>query len=154
MDRSEGKTPLSELLAQHVERPTDKGYAQFLELFYRSRLGVIGFGVPQGAAATVVSTSERPLALGTTTHAGGQAMVLAFADPPEFLRTFGPKFNAEMSGADVLKTALYDPECPGILINSARSEVSVAIHRETAELLLANQGAPGHALRKPWWKFW
>jgi hypothetical protein len=154
MHQGDGETPLSDLIGQHAERPTDRIHAQFLDLFCSSRLGVIGVGAPQGVAGHVESTSERPLHLGMTQHAAGQAMVLAFADPPAFVRTFGQQFNAEMKGDDILKTALHNPECQGVLVNSALSEVSIVIDRATAESRLANQSDPIRGLTKPWWKFW
>ena len=78
-------------------------------------------------------------------------MVLAFADPEAFARRFGRPFNGGMTGAALLAAVLANPECAGVLVNSALAEVSVAIDRPTAEALVRAGRPPAP---KPWWRFW
>lgn len=79
-------------------------------------------------------------------------MVLAFADPEAFAARFGPRFNSTIAGEALLAAVLFNPECNGVLVNSALAEVSVIIDRATAESLLRPAGE--RAAAKPWWRFW
>ncbi len=148
------ETPLSELIADHLAAGTTQSFKRFLYGFRRSTLGVIAVGIPQEVAGEFVSTAKQPVSVGLTRHAGGRRMVLAFADPVAFARRFGRRFNAEMAGEALLATALLNPECEGILVNSALVEVSVVIDRATAESLTRAAGGGIKAGRKPWWRFW
>jgi hypothetical protein len=85
--------------------------------------------------AGFVTTAEQPLSVGSTLHVGGRPMVLAFADPEAFAARFGQPFNASLAGEVLLATVLLNPDCAGVLINSALAEVSVVIDRATAESL-------------------
>jgi hypothetical protein len=76
---------------------------------------------------------------GRTDH-GGSARLLAFADPEVALRNFGPRFNAGISGAVMLRMAADDPSCEGILVNSATSEFSLGISKSAARSALAADG--------------
>lgn len=154
MKGMKSETPLSDLIPVPPRTPTGNDYAAFLELFCRSQVGVMAVGAPEGTGGTVVSTDENPLALGLTDHVGGRRMVLAFADPIAFARVFGLRFNAEMRGLDVLRTALHNPDCQGVLVNSARAEASIVIERETAASLVAEREARVGSARRPWWKVW
>jgi hypothetical protein len=150
--RSTTGTPLSDLIAAHVANGTSETWAQFLGGFSKSQVGVIAVGVPPGAAGEFVSTADRPLSVGLTRHAGGRPMALAFADPVAFAARFGRPFNAALAGHALLATVLLNPECTGVLVNSALSEVSVVIDRTTAESLV--QPSSELPADKPWWRFW
>lgn len=63
-------------------------------------------------------------------------MALAFADPAAFAARLGRPFNAELTGEALLATVLLNPECAGVLVNSALAEVSVVIDRGTAARLV------------------
>jgi len=102
----------------------------------------------------VTSTPEHPISVGLSTDNAGHNVVLAFADPDAFVRAFGARFNATMSGEAVLQTAVHNPACYGVRVNSAKAEISILIDRQTAVSLLdAGKGAPPSSQR-PWWKFW
>ncbi len=79
-------------------------------------------------------------------------MVLAFADPKAFAVRFGRSFNAALVGEALLATALLNPECAGVLVNSALAEVSVVIDRATADAMV--RPSRGQTDAKPWWRFW
>ena len=151
---STSETPLSCLIAEHRVANTPQSFARFLDAFRTAMLGVVAQGLPEGATGDVVSRAEQPLSVGLTTYAGGQPMVLAFADPAAFARRFGARFNAEIAGEALLATALLNPMCQGVLVNSALAEVSIVIDRATAESLTRHADAKAPARRKPWWKFW
>jgi hypothetical protein len=128
-------------------------YAQFLKCFRGSKLGVLVADAPDGATGDYVTTAERPFSLATTTHGGGRTMLLAFADPEQFARRFGVPFNATIMGKDLLATVLLNPECEGVLVNSATAEVSIVIDRATVESQVA-MGLHHTPKQKAWWQFW
>ena len=150
------EAPLSCLIQEYVERSTPKAYARFLDLFCCSRLGVIAVGIPEGTKRgdDIKSTADHPIGLGTTQHAGGREMVLAFADPAVFEKRFGQRFNAAIDGEELLESALANPNCHGILINSATAEVSAVIRRDVIEQLLSGRRTTNQKSARAWWKFW
>jgi hypothetical protein len=81
-------------------------------------------------------------------------MILVFADPPAFIQRFGRRFNAVMDGEAVLVAAASNPECEGVLVNSATSESAMIIEREVIIAALESHAASESSERKPWWKFW
>lgn len=141
-------TPLSDLIAAYIASRSRKTWGQFLDAFQVAELGVHVVGVPSGTVGKFVTQAGQSVSLGLTRHAGGRPTALAFADPEAFARRFGRPFNAGMSGTALLATLLADPECAGVLVNSALSEVSVVIDRSTAEELMRPSGP------KPWWRLW
>ncbi|HEX7314380.1 MAG TPA: SseB family protein [Pyrinomonadaceae bacterium] len=148
-----GETPLSDLIAVQAASGQPRDWARFVEAFRTSQLGVMVSGASEYPSGTFVVTEDQPMSVGLTTHAGGRPMVLAFADPAAFERRFGRQFNALMTGDDLLATALANPACAGVLVNSALAEISVVIDRATAESLARAGGGAG-AKGKPWWRFW
>ncbi|QJW93784.1 hypothetical protein FTUN_1295 [Frigoriglobus tundricola] len=128
------------------------GWARFLDGFRKSQVGVVVVGVPARTGGEVVSAANQPVSIGLTRHADGRPMALAFADPVAFAARFGRPFNASMAGAAVLSTVLLNPECAGVLVNSARAEVSVVIDRAADQALVQPSGARTAA--KSWWRFW
>ena len=144
-------TLLSTLMTQVYNRPDDGNlYYQFVVAFSRSVVGVMAVGVPVGVAGRFESTSEHPLSLGQSVTPDGRSVLLTFADPLVFSQRYGKRFNAEMSGIDVLRTAGANPDCEGLQVNSALSETSIIITREMALAVLGAETA----IHKPWWKFW
>jgi hypothetical protein len=129
-------TPLSDLLAAHIASGSSECWAQFLEQFRKSQVGVVATGVPEGTSGHFASTADRPVSVGLTQHAGGRPMVLAFADPQAFAARFGRPFNAALAGEALLATVMRNPDCAGVLVNSASSEISVVIDRATVEALV------------------
>jgi hypothetical protein len=150
---SHSDTPLSDLISDHIRTGTEQSFARFVEAFRSSIVGVVALGIPDGAVGTFVSTAEQPVKIGSTKH-GGPVRTLAFADPPAFARKFGRRFNAEISGEAVLATVLLNPESEGILVNSAKEEVSLIIHRKAIQSLLGSSSGTELPSTRPWWKFW
>jgi hypothetical protein len=147
------ETPLSDLIAAHMASGSPEAWAQFLDGFRKSQVGVVAVGGERGSAAReFVSTANQPVSVGLTRHAGGLPMALAFADPAAFVARFGQPFNAALVGEALLATVLLNPDCAGVLVNSALAEVSVVIDRATAESLV--QPADERSASKPWWQFW
>ena len=148
---------LSAFISRLVFVNDDAIYDSFCAAFLDAQVGVTASGIDEGNYGKVVSTEARPLSVGLTTHADGRDRILACADPAQFEVRYGRKFNALMLGRELAKTALFNPDCAGILVNSALSENSIAIDREKLALLLAppksSPSSPKPPLR-PWWKFW
>lgn len=136
------KTPLSDLIAAHSARGAPETWASFLDGFRTSQVGVLALGVPVGTVGDFVSTAEQPMSVGLTTHAGCRQMALAFADPEVFAARFGRPFNAAISGEALLATVLLNPECAGVLVNSALAQVSVVIDRAMTESLMRRVAGP------------
>jgi hypothetical protein len=127
------------------EQGTAEAYERFLDVFRRSRLGVIAHGLPvnasgliRGGPGVTVSSGEHPR--------DGRSMVLACADLATFRARFHRRFNAELDAASLMNIVLANRDAQVILINSAISEHSIIIDRSTVERLVA--------VRKPWWRFW
>lgn len=135
--------PLSDLIAAHAASGSPGTWGRFLDAFRVAEVGVHVVGAPAGVAGEFVTTPDRPVSVGLTRHAGGRPMALAFADPKAFARRFGRPFNGGMTGAALLTTALANPECAGVLVNSALAEVSVVIDRRVAEALVRTSQPPG-----------
>jgi hypothetical protein len=151
------ETPLSDLIAHHCEAGTAQSFAQFLDGFRGSMLGVVAVGIPEVVSrigGKFVSSAKEAVSIGLTDHAGGKSMALAFADPAAFALKFGRPFNAEIAGDALLDTVLLNPKCEGLLVNSALAEVSIVIDRATAESITRPSIDKAPTTRKPWWQFW
>jgi hypothetical protein len=144
--------PLSHLIAAHMASGSSETWTRFLDGFRNSQVGVVAVGVVGGVAGEFLSTADRPVSVGLTRHVSGLPMALAFADPEAFAARFGRPFNAALIGETMLATVLLNPDCAGVLVNSALAEVSVVIDRATAQLLVRSAGERSAA--KPWWRFW
>ena len=145
------ETPLSDLIDE-IETDPVGGYGPFVREFRRSKIGVVAEGAPQGVVGRVQSTEENPLHIGGTRDPDGRRILLAFADPPAFIKKFGQIFNAEISGDSLFHTVLATPDCAGIRVNSAKREVSMILSREDVQELIGTPAA--QTSRAPWWKFW
>jgi len=148
---STSETPLSDLI-DVIETDPVGGYDPFVKEFRRSKIGVVAEGAPEGVVGTVQSTEENPLHIGGTKDPDGRRVLLAFADPPAFIKKFGQVFNAEMSGESLFHAVLATPDCAGIRVNSAKREVSMILSREDIQELTGTPAAK--TSRAPWWKFW
>jgi hypothetical protein len=118
-------SPLSDAMAEYAQNNTSDAFARFLSLFRSTTVGFVAVGAP--------SPSGGDVGAGRTTYGDGLTRILAYADPEVAWRNFGPRFNAGMSGEVFLQMAATDPECHGILVNSATQEISVIIDKPTAE---------------------
>lgn len=147
--RCMSETPLSDVMSEHAETKTPESYDRFLRLFRASTVGIVATGVPADAAHGHFASGN--LGAGRTTHGDGRPRVLAYADPEAALRNFGPRFNAGVSGEVLLQMAAADPDCEGVLVNSAICEISLVVSKPTAQSLMtpATTEAPGP---RPWWK--
>jgi hypothetical protein len=121
-------SPLSDALAAYAADRTDESWARFVAVFRVSIVGAVGSG-PVDAEGR----SRPGFGVGRTTHGDGRPRILTFADPPVYARTFGQEFSVGVPGSVLLEMAAGDPECAGILVNSATARTSVVISREAAE---------------------
>lgn len=150
--RPSSPTPLSDLIRDHLKSPAQDSLARLMDAFRRARVGVLAFGAPEGTSGDFTSTSEHPISVGLSTDTDGQAVVLAFADPQAFAQRFGARFNAVASGEAVLQTALQNPDCRGVRVNSAKADVSIIFDRQAvASVFSASHAAPASS-RRPRWK--
>ncbi len=124
-------SPLSDALAVYAGNRTDENWARFVDVFRHSIVGAVGAGPVDGEGR-----SGHGFGVGRTTHGDGRPRILTFADPPVYARTFGRSFTVGMPGSVLLEVAVGDPDCAGILVNSATEEISVVITREAAEAAL------------------
>ncbi len=152
---NDSQTPLSDLMAAFASSGSPESFARFLAAFRGSKVGVVAVGAAPGSSGDVTSTAAQPISVGLSGHGDGQPRVLAFADPVVFARRFGQPFNADMTGEALMKTAMHNPRCAGILVNSAVSESSVRIDRATMASLINSPGPQDTPMRRrPWWRFW
>ena len=131
----EVSTPLSDCISQLVENNTPENYERFLQVFLESRLGVIATGALEGCSGDVVAGKSQISVVMCKTPSGKNT-VLACAERNVFVRCFSSLFNAEMDASALLKTALANPACEGITVNSATSSHRAVILRSRfAELV-------------------
>jgi len=133
-------TPLSDLIAAHIASGSPGSWARFLDGFRKAQVGVVAVGVPAEVDGEFVSTADLPVSVGLTQHAGGRPMALAFTDLEGFAARLGRPFNAALAGEALLGTVLLNPDCAGVLVNSALAEVSVVIDRATVDCLVRPVG--------------
>jgi hypothetical protein len=67
----------------------------------------------------------------------GKKMILACADRAAFVQRFTQPFNAEIGATALLKMAWSNPDCEGIMVNSAASEHRILIPRKHIADLIA-----------------
>jgi len=151
---SSNEAPLSSLIALHIKEPDHQSFERIVEMFLHSEVGVMATGAPEGTSGNFVSTTENPITIGLSRDPEGNPAVLVFADPSTFVKNFGAKFNASTLGETVLQAVLLNPECHGVIINSATDEISFIIDRETTAAILGVTDTPGPDPGQLWWKFW
>jgi hypothetical protein len=143
------ETPLSDVMSEHAETRTPESYERFLRLLRASTVGIVATGAlahdEQGYFA------DGDLGAGRTTHGDGRPRVLAYADPEAALRNFGPRFNAGVSGEVLLQMAATDPNCEGVLVNSALSEISLVVSKPTARAPLTPPTTTEAPRPRRWW---
>jgi hypothetical protein len=137
-------------MTEHAETKTPESYERFLTLFRSSTLGIVAIGTPSQDRQGQLR-ADGNFGAGRTTHGDGRPRILAYADPEAALRNFGPRFNAGLAGDVLLQMAAADPECEGILINSATHEISLTIGKATCGSLLASRTAEASGQRR-WWR--
>lgn len=140
--KKNSETRLSDLIAAYLAGNSVETWMWFLDAFQVAELGVHVVGVPSGVVGKHVSTDDQPLSVGITKLSDGLLVILSYADPVAYVRRFGQPFNGGMIGSELLHTALANPECDGVLVNSALADVSVLIDRATAEALVRNGQLP------------
>ena len=128
------QTPLSDVMAEHAQTGSQQSYDRFVELFRRSVVGIMVDGLPdvadeqqEGEQQQEEVIADGEMSARSTTHGDGLSRILAYADPEVFLVNYGPRFNAGVPGEILLGMAASDPECEGVLVNSATQEVSLVI---------------------------
>jgi hypothetical protein len=121
-------SPLSDAMAAYAGNRTDENWVLFVGVFRNAIVGAVGSG-----PVDEEGRSRPGFGVGRTTHGDGRPRILTFADPPVYARTFGQPFTVGVPGSVLLEMAAGDPDCAGILVNSATSETSVVITREAAE---------------------
>jgi type III secretion system (T3SS) SseB-like protein len=129
-------TPLSDCISRYVEQTTPENYKHFLQVFLGSQLGVIAKGIPQGISGQHVAGKDE-LTVAMSSAPDGGKMVLACADRAVFVQRFTQQFNAEVGAAALLKIAWSNPDCEGIMVNSAASEHRIVIARKDIADLIA-----------------
>ena len=133
-------TPLSDRISCLLARNTPENYEEFLRVFLASQLGVIVQGFSKESSGQFVAgRNELTAAMSATPD--GRKVLLACADRAVFVQRYKAPFNAEVSAVSLLKMALANPNCEGIMINSAASEHSYVIPRDrvTEVIRRANQ---------------
>lgn len=113
-------------MGAHAETGTGDSYDRFIALFRTSVVGIAieGMPVPDDEGHLV---SDGEISAYMTTHGDGRSRIVAYADPEVFLVNFGPRFNAGVPGEVLLGMAASDPDCEGVLVNSATQEISLVI---------------------------
>ena len=124
-------TPLSDLMAEHAETSSPQSYDRFVALFRDSVVGIAGVGTATRDAQGQLAAGAQ-FAAGRTTHGDGQPRILAYADPEVAWRTPGARCNAGVPGRALLQMAEADPDCAGVLVNSATHPISLIISTATA----------------------
>lgn len=130
-------TPLSDLITRALEDASGEHMRAFHDAFLRSRVGVVASGLPDDADGVYRTTAADRVGLARMATPDGRVMLLACADREVFIRRFHDRFNAEVVGRELAAVALANPDCAGILVNSAASFHSIAIDREQLAALLA-----------------
>jgi len=134
----EPSTLLSDCISRYVEQGTRETYEQFLGVFLNSQLGVIVQGAPEVASGQYVA-GKNELGVAMSIAPDGKRMLLACADRTIFARRFKQPFNAEVGAAALLKIAWSNPDCEGIMVNSAASEHRIVIPRKDIAELIARK---------------
>jgi hypothetical protein len=138
-------TPLSDAITE-LSDASEHSDKRFREAFLAAEIGVhvlrTSVGVEKGE--TITTSDEYQMQVTSVEGTNGNPVLLAFAEPPIFIENFGDKFlreyglecNATMPSADLIRSALYNPDSHGIRLNSAVADQSVVLDREMLESML------------------
>jgi hypothetical protein len=148
-DRS-SDTPLSDQIADLAESYNRGSYRRFISSFRDSRVGV----VVANAGGEIACALEEASALMPSIDQDGKSVILAFADPDAFATRFGSEFNGTITGQEILEIVIADPECNGVRVNSALSEVSLVIPRRRVLKILKKTHGRDASTHRAWWRFW
>ncbi len=147
-------TPISDAIESLSSNWTSTKYDDFLRLLAGAGVGVCAVGVPPELVGRTINHTPPGVTLGSTSH-GGKSRILAYADPKEFIRKFGGQCNGEMPGSELFRVVLHNPDCGGILLNSALKEISFPVEREDIERFVATSSKPKQESQKhAWWRRW
>ena len=138
----ESSTPLSDCISRCAEQDTRENYEQFLRVFLGSQLGVIVHGIPEHTSGQY-SAGRNELTVAMSVAPDGKKTVLACAERAIFVQRFPQPFNAEVGASALLNIAWSNPQCEGIMVNSAASEHRIVIPRkDIADLIARNRSRP------------
>jgi hypothetical protein len=147
------RLPISSFISRLNQTWDEELFRTLLRQMVTDQVGVVVTNIRAPLEGRVTSTKAEPLSLGNTTYGDGKSRLLAFADPRLFRGRYGDKFNAEISGLDLFKTALANESCFGVLVNGALSPHSVAIDRAAIQWILEPPQEP-IVKRRAWWQIW
>jgi hypothetical protein len=136
----DSSTPLSDCISRYAARATPENYETFLRVFLGSQLGLILTGNRQEVSEQYVA-GKNELHAAMSTAPDGKKTLLACADRGIFVQRFKQPFNAEMGAVGLLKMAWANPDCEGIMVNSAASEHRVVIPRNHIAALIAKSSS-------------
>jgi hypothetical protein len=122
-------TPLSDLITKCSNNWSTYNYEQFLKEFQKSKVGIFATGREEDNG-TITFTESNSSGIAATTTPDGREMLLVFADTVPYAINFGKQFNAYMTGNEVFDVVFVNPDCEGILVNSALSHNGMIIPRE------------------------
>lgn len=134
----EPSTPLSDCISRCAQQDTPENYEQFLRVFLGSQLGVIVQGVPANTSGQYTA-GKNELTVAMAIAPDGKKTVLACAERAIFVQRFPQPFNAEVGAPALLNIAWSNPECEGIMVNSAASEHRIVIPRKDIAQLIARK---------------
>ncbi len=124
---------LSSLIESLQKSWSQETFEGLLLRLYQTRVGVLaGKNKPDEPIQAYLAEGEQ-VAFSSTTQGDGKRRIVAFADPRAFFDKFGPKFNGEVSGAQLMHTVLDNAACEGVILNSAESTTSVSLGRADIE---------------------
>jgi hypothetical protein len=131
---------LSDTITSLVTNPTPEAWELFFEELLRSKLGIIAIGLPPNASGTFQTQGGVSCAM---TGRGGKRLLLSCADPLIFRQRYPDQgFNADLDARAAFSIVLANPDCDGLLVNSAASAHSVPITRAQITAVDARKPAP------------
>lgn len=136
----DSSTPLSDCISRYAAQGTPENYEAFLRAFLGSQLGVILTGIPQGVSGEY-KAGKNELQAAMSIAPDGKKTLLACADRAVFVQRFKQPFNAEVGAVALLRMAWANPDCEGIMVNSAASQHRVVIPRNHIAALIAKSSS-------------
>ncbi|HEU4407895.1 MAG TPA: hypothetical protein VFS43_21720 [Polyangiaceae bacterium] len=153
---AERATPISDLIEGCLEQQDgaaeSESFRRFLDAFVGARFGVIVAGkLERARPGEPFVAREGQVACAMVNLPGGASMLVACADRAAYSGRYASRFNAEVDAHTLLTIALANEACSGIMVNSARSDRSVALARELLPKLLERCPAP-KKIEPPSWR--